>query len=300
MTQSAALKPRVPAATRPTPGRFSWSWLGVMPFFLFAFAFLLLPAVFLIIFSFQDDRGMFTLGNIGDLFQPFILQAYWLSIQVSAITAIGGGLFGFLLAYAALLGGLPRWVRTLLLTFSGVSANFAGVPLAFAFIATLGRVGLVTVLLHNLFNVNLYDGSFNLYSYAGLSLTYMYFQFPLMVLVITPALDGLKREWREASENLGANSWQYWRHVALPILAPSILGAMILLFGNAFGAYATAFSLTGGSLDLVTIEIGAEIRGEVLHNVGLGYALALGMVFVMGTALLAYTLLQRRSERWLK
>src|SRR5947209_1956516 len=183
MTQSAALTPRVPVAARPTPGRFSWSWLGVMPFFLFAFAFLLLPAVYLIIFSFQDDQGQFTLANIGDLFQPFILQAYWLSIQVSAITAIGGGLFGFLLAYAALLGGLPRWVRTLLLTFSGVSANFAGVPLAFAFIATLGRVGLVTVLLHNLFNVNLYDGSFNLYTLAGLSLTYMYFQFPLMVLV---------------------------------------------------------------------------------------------------------------------
>jgi len=300
MTQSAALQPRVPAAARPTLGRFSWSWLGVLPFFLFAFAFLLLPAIYLIVFSFQDDKGQFTLANLGDLFQPFIVQAYWLSIQVSAVTAIGGGLFGFLLAYAAVLGGLPRWVRTVLLTFSGVSANFAGVPLAFAFIATLGRVGLVTVLLHDLFNINLYDGSFNLYSFAGLSLTYMYFQFPLMVLVITPALDGLKREWREASENLGANTWQYWQHVALPILAPSILGTMILLFGNAFGAYATAFSLTGGSLDLVTIEIGAEMRGEVLHNVGLGYALALGMVCVMGTALLAYTLLQRRSERWLK
>ena len=191
-------------------------------------------------------------------------------------------------------------MRTLLLTFSGVSANFAGVPLAFAFIATLGRVGLVTVLLHDLFNVNLYGGSFNLYSFAGLSLTYLYFQVPLMVLVITPALDGLKREWREASENLGATSLQYWQHVALPILAPSILGAMILLFGNAFGAYATAYALTGGSLNLVTIEIGAEISGEVLHNVGLGYALALGMVAVMGSALLAYTLLQRQSERWLK
>jgi putative spermidine/putrescine transport system permease protein len=300
MAPSAALKPSLPMATRPTIGRFSWSWLGVLPFFLFAFAFLLLPAVFLIVFSFQDDRGLFTLSNIGDLFEPSILQAYVLSIQVSAVTAIGGGLFGFLLAYAALLGGLPRWVRTVLLTFSGVSANFAGVPLAFAFIATLGRVGLVTVLLHNLFNINLYDGSFNLYSFAGVSLVYMYFQFPLMVLVITPALDGLKREWREASENLGASSFQYWRHVALPILAPSLLGAMILLFGNAFGAYATAYALTGGSLNLVTIEIGAEIRGEVLHNVGLGYALALGMVFVMGSALLAYTLLQRRSERWLK
>ena len=300
MSQAATLKPRELSTARPSTWRFSWTWLGVLPFFLFALAFLLLPAAFLVLFSFQDANGIFTLANIGDLFQPFILQAYWLSIQVSAVTAIGGGLFGFMLAYAAIMGGLPRWVRTVLLTFSGVSANFAGVPLAFAFIATLGRVGMVTVLLRDIFNINLYGSGFNLYSFAGLTLTYMYFQFPLMVLIITPALDGLKREWREACENLGANSWQYWRYVALPILAPSLLGSMILLFGNAFGAYATAFSLTGGSLNLVTIEIGAEIRGEVLHNVGLGYALALGMVFVMGIALLGYTLLQRRSERWLK
>jgi len=159
---------------------------------------------------------------------------------------------------------------------------------------------MMTVLLRDVFNINIYNAGFNLYSFTGLSLTYMYFQFPLMVLIITPALDGLKREWREASENLGANSWQYWRYIALPILLPSLMGTMILLFGNAFGAYATAYSLTGGSLNLVTIEIGNEISGEVLHNVGLGYSLALGMVFVMGSALLAYTWLQRRSERWLK
>ncbi len=299
MSQLATLEPRAVPLARP-PWRLSWTWLGVLPFFIFAFAFLLLPAAYLILFSFQDEKGLFTLANIGDLFQPFILQAYSLSMQVSAVTAIGGGLFGFLLAYSAIMGGLPRWVRTLLLTFSGVSANFAGVPLAFAFIATLGRVGMVTVLLRDVFNISLYNAGFNLYSFVGLSLTYMYFQFPLMVLIITPALDGLKREWREASENLGANALQYWQYVALPILMPSLLGSMILLFGNAFGAYATAFALTGGSLNLVTIEIGAEIRGEVLHNVGLGYALALGMVVVMAVALLAYTLLQRRSERWLK
>ncbi|HLF01157.1 MAG TPA: ABC transporter permease subunit, partial [Anaerolineales bacterium] len=141
---------------------------------------------------------------------------------------------------------------------------------------------------------------FNLYGFLGLSLTYLYFQFPLMVLIMAPALEGLKAEWREASENLGASQWQYWRHVAFPILMPSLLGTMILLFGNAFGAQATAYALTGGTINLVTIVLSAQIRGDVLRNPGLGYSLALGMVVIMGISIAGYTLLQRRTERWLK
>jgi putative spermidine/putrescine transport system permease protein len=187
-----------------------------------------------------------------------------------------------------------------LITFSGVASNFAGVPLAFAFVSTLGRTGFITAVLKNVFHLNIYDAGFNLYSFLGLSLTYMYFQFPLMVLVMAPALDGLKREWREAAENLGASTTQYWLHIALPVLLPSILGSMILLFGNAFGAYATAYALTGGALPIITIQIGAQIRGDVLHNPGLGYAMAMGMVVVMAVSLAGYSWLQGRTERWLR
>lgn len=278
----------------------SWDWLGVMPFFAFAFLFMFLPALTLLIGGFQDKQGNFTLANMAGLSQEFILRAYWLSIQISAVTALGGGFFGFLLAYAAILGGLPRFVRTALITFSGVASNFAGIPLAFAFISTLGRVGFLTALIKSLFGISIYDLGFNLYSFAGLSLTYMYFQFPLMVLIIAPALDGLKKDWREASENMGANAWQYWRYVAFPILLPSLLGTMILLFGNAFGAYATAFALTGGLLNLATIVIGSEIRGEVLYDPGLGYAMAWGMVVTMTISIAGYSWLQRRSARWLR
>jgi putative spermidine/putrescine transport system permease protein len=204
------------------------------------------------------------------------------------------------MAYAVTVGGLPRWVRTALTTFSGVASNFAGVPLAFAFIATLGRTGLGTYILKAVFGLDLYNQGFSLYSFWGLTLTYMFFQFPLMVLVITPALDGLKKEWREASENLGANTFQYWTQIALPILLPSLLATTILLFGNAFGAYATALSLTGGFINLVTIVIGSEIKGDVLHNVGLGYALAFGMVIIMSVSMAIYYILRRRSERWLR
>jgi putative spermidine/putrescine transport system permease protein len=280
----------------------SWkNWIGVIPFFLFALLFLFLPSLRLFAGSFFNTEGRFTLENLLELFtQPYILNSYWLSIRISAVTALGGGIFGFLLAYSVTLGGLPRPLRSALITFSGVASNFAGVPLAFAFVATLGRTGFVTAILKNVFHVNIYDAGFNLYSFIGLSLTYMYFQFPLMVLIMAPALDGLKREWREAAENLGATTMQYWLHIAMPILLPSLLGAMILLFGNAFGAYATAYALTGGALPIITIQIGAQIRGDVLHNPGLGYAMAMGMVIIMAISLAGYSWLQRKTERWLK
>ena len=249
--------------------------------------------------AFQGSRGEFTLEHISDLSQRFIYEAYRNSIQVSLVTAVVGGAFGFLLAYSVTLGGVPAFARALVITFAGVASNFAGVPLAFAFISTLGRTGVITGLFKDA-GIDLYRQGFDLYTFSGLSLTYLYFQFPLMILIMAPALDGLKREWREASENLGATGLQYWRLVALPILLPSILGTMVLLFGNAFGAYATAYALTGGTLDLVTLLIGTQIRGNVLYDPGLGYALAVGMVVIMAISIALYSWLQRRSERWLR
>lgn len=187
-----------------------------------------------------------------------------------------------------------------MLTFSGVASNFAGVPLAFAFIATLGRLGLVTVLLRDWLGVNLAATGFNLISFTGLAVTYLYFQIPLMILIITPALDGLKREWSEAAQTLGASSAQYWRMVALPVLWPSLLGSFALLFANAFGAVATAMALTGSALSIIPIILFAQIRGDVLNNPHLGYALAFAMIVVTGVANLIYILLRVRAERWMK
>ena len=282
------------------PRRISWAWLGVVPFFVFAIMFLILPTTNLIAGAFLDGEGHFTLDNLRNLFTPTILAAYWISIKVSLASAIGGAIIGFFMAYAAVLGGLPRWLRPTLLTFSGVASNFAGVPLAFAFIATLGRTGLVTYLLTTYLGFNIYSTGFNLLSFWGLAITYLYFQIPLMVLIIVPAIDGLKREWREASEILGASSWQYWRYVALPVLWPSILGTMLLLFANAFGAVATAYALTGSSLNIVTILLFAQIRGDVLNDPHLGYALAFGMIVLTGLSNAAFIWLRARSERWLR
>ena len=277
-----------------------WNWIGVVPFVLFAVMFLILPSSSLFVKSFLDPNGNFTFDNIIEIFRrPEIIESYWLSIRISAVTAISGGIFGFFLAFALTNQNILKFVGPFLRTFSGVASNFAGVPLAFAFISTLGRTGLLTVFIKDL-GFDMYKAGFNLYGFVGLSLAYLYFQFPLMLLIMAPALEGLRREWREASENLGATGFQYWWYIGLPILLPSLLGTMLLLFGNAFGAYATAYALTGGRLPIITIEIGAQIRGDVLHNVGLGNALGLGMVVIMTIAITLYVWLQRRSERWLR
>ncbi len=248
-----------------------------MPFVIFAFAFLVAPTLYLASGSFQNlsapvgdpAHGTFTLQNYAQLSQPNLADSYFASIEISLVTAIVGGLFGFLLAYAVIMGGLPRFLRSALMTFSGVASNFAGVPLALAFTFTLGASGILTPFIN-----------------------------PLMVLIIAPAIDGLRKDWREASENMGATAFQYWRYIALPILLPSLLGTVILLFGNAFGAQATAYQLSGGALNIVTIQITRQLRGDAANDPGIGYALAMGMVLIMGITIAAYAFLQRRAERW--
>jgi putative spermidine/putrescine transport system permease protein len=288
----------VGGARRPPRRRYG-TWLGVVPFFIFSGLFLIGPTLILAYRSFEGDGGSLTIDNYRQLASESVLRSYGLSIRLSLTTAVVGGIFGFLLAWAVSIGGLGRRVRSLLLTFSGVASNFAGVPLAAAFIFTLGRIGLVTAAFE-LLGMDLYGSGFSLYSFWGLTLVYLYFQIPLMVLVILPALDGLKKDWKEAAENLGATPRQYWRHVAFPVLLPSILGTMILLFGNAFGAHATAYALTGGLFPLATLLIGQQISGDVLNNPGLGYAVAMGMVLIMAFSIGLYTILQRRSEKWLR
>ncbi len=266
---------------------------------MYAIAFLFVPAISVMIGAFQNNANHATLANVRLLFQHPYIDAFWGSLRLSLVTAALGCTIGLCVAYAALRDGTPRWIRSALATFSGVAANFGGIPLAFAFIATLGTIGIVTQFMHNQLHITVWEGP-ELFTKTGVEVVYMYFQLPLMILVIAPAVDGLRREWREAASNLGASSWQFWRHVGLPVLMPSFLGALILLFGNAFAAYATAYSLTSGALNLVPILIGSYYSGNVLDNPHLAQALALGMFVVLAVMMLLYVPLQRRAQRWAK
>ena len=277
--------------------RLSLVWLGTVPFFAYALIFLFLPSGQVMVGAFRDVDGGFTLDNLRTLFDEPYRTAFKNSVEVSLVTALAGGLLGFVIAYSTIREGTPRFIRSAVTTFSAVAANFAGIPLAFAFIATLGTIGVVTQFMADL-GWDPYDHGFTVFSKTGVELAYLYFQIPLMIIVISPAIDGLRREWREAAASLGASSFQFWRHVGVPILMPSLLSAVILLFGNSFAAYATAYGLTGGGVSLVLIQIGFYLSGDVLSNPHLGQALAMGMFVVLAVMMLLYVPLQRRASRW--
>ena len=290
--ETALAAPRgAPLGGRVGPLAESAVWF--VPFLAFSLSFLVLPAAGLVAGSLSGAHGP-TLRYLLQVLQPQYLIAYKASIELSAVTAALGGILGVLLSWAVVAGGLPRLLRSTLLTFSGVASNFAGVPLAFAFTSTLGPVGVITLLLDR-FGVNLYQRGFTLFGFTGLVLTYLYFQIPLMVLLITPALEHAAR-WSEAAANLGASTAVYWWRIGLPILRLPLLGAALLLFGSGFGAYATAYALTSGMINLVPILIGQEMSGNVVYSPALGDALAVGMIVVMAVVFLGLRLVQRGTR----
>ena len=200
--------------------------------------FLVLPTVIVVIGAFQNRSGGLTLSNLSVLTQPAVRSAAFWSIGLSAVSAVDGAVVGAVLAYVISTANPNGILRRTVVAACSVLAQFGGVMLAFAFIATIGTTGSITTLVRVWFDVRM-DTSW-LYDFKGLLLVYAYFQIPLMVIVFLPALDGIKPQWREATETLGGSTWIYWRRVAGPILAPAFISSTLLLFANAFSAYATA------------------------------------------------------------
>jgi len=286
-----------------TPGRPRLArYLGVLPFLAFVAVFLLWPTYIVVAGAFQDNDGRPTTANITTVTgNSTFVDAFVRSIELSVVTALIGAVLGALLAWAVTEGNPDGFLRRTVVAASGVLAQFGGVMLAFAFLATFGFSGLVTVFLHDSFGVDTLSSGSWIYGFTGLGVVYTYFQIPLMLIVFLPAIEGLRPQWREASDSLGGSTWAYWRHVGGPILAPSFIGATLLLFANAFSAYATAAALISQGSTLVTLQIRTAVTSEVvLGQANVGKALALGMVIVVAVVMTLYALLQRRTARWLR
>lgn len=275
------------------------NWLGFMPFILICLAFEFIPILFLIRGSFIDKTTQsFTLAHYQAMSRTIYVNSFLNSIKISGLTAIIGVVLGALIGYA-----IYRWpsegLKNALISLSDVTTNFSGAPLAFSFIIILGLNGVITQFLFKYFDYELYPG-FSIYSFSGLVLAYVYFQLPLMVLIIIPAFAGIKKEWQESAESLGANTFQFWRHIGIPVLAPSLLAGLTLLFANAYGAYATAYTLVESQLSLVTLQIGYMIGGEVRHDPGVGMAMAVLSLIIMGLSIAIYQIATSRVRRWAK
>lgn len=274
-------------------------WLGLTPFALYVLVFLALPATLAIGTGFFDSDGVPTLENFAVLLEPTVQQAFWASIWVSALTALLGAFLGALHCYALLGAREGGPLRRAIDAASSVLAQFGGVMLAFAFIATIGIQGILTVLLREQFGLDIFENGVWLYQLPGLILPYLYFQVPLMVIVFFPAMQGLRREWAEASATLGGGSLTYWGRIAGPILAPLFLGSLLLLFANAFSSYATAAALISQGAQIVPLQIRAALIAETgVNRANSAGALALGMLLVMLIVMMGYSALQRRAARW--
>ena len=283
-TTEAGARPGRPGRRLQAP-----AWVGTVPFFAYVAVFLLLPTGVVLYNAFKNPTGGFSLAGVKALGNPVIRGFFWGSIELCLVSSLAGAIFGAILAYAVASGNPDGIIRRLYLAVSGVLAQFGGVTLAFAFLVTIGPVGLLT------------HASWYLDFPWGIAVIYAYFQIPLMVLVFMPAIDGLKIQWREASENLGASAWQYWRHVGGPLLAPAFLGAALLLFANALSAFATIEAWENQIAYIVPQQISTVLNSEVgLANINEADALALGMIIMVAIVMTGYALLQRRAARWLR
>ncbi len=273
--------------------------LGLLPFLAYLTVFLLVPTLTVAAGAFQED-GQFSTANIQTLFGATALRALLNSVVLSGVTAVVGASLGAVLAWLLTAARPTSIPRRAVVSAAGVLAQFGGVTLAFAFIATLGFSGVLTEAARSVLGVDLF-GSGWLFDLPGLMLVYTFFQIPLMVIVFLPALEGLQEQWREAAVNLGATARQYWWHVGVPLLRPAFLGAALLLFANAFAAYATAAALVSQGQPILPLLIRAALTSEVvLGRSDLAFALSLEMIVVVAIVMTAYALLLRRTSRWLR
>lgn len=296
---TAPVVPEQPVPARRVRGRADLSWLGLAPFGAYVILFLALPTVLAVASGFFDGDGAFTLDNIVALGDPVIIATFWNSTWVSVLTAVIGAVVGALVCYAML--GLPEMgaVRTTVDAASGVLAQFGGVMLAFAMVAAIGTQGVVTRFLRDVFDFDMYANGAWIYALPGLIPAYLVFQVPLMVITFMPALSALKPQWAEANLTLGGSRADFWRHIGFPVLAPSFLASLLLLFANAFSSYATAAALASQGSQIVPLQIRTALTSEtVLGRENLAGALALGMIVVVAVVMWGYSLIQRRTARW--
>jgi putative spermidine/putrescine transport system permease protein len=273
--------------------------LGLAPFLLYVTLFLVIPTLVVVVNSVLVN-GSFTSDAILALKEPVMLTITWHTVLLSLVTALIGAIVGSLVAYVLSTADPYGLLRRVVTSMCGVLAQFGGVTLAFAFTATVGPSGFLTGWLQQHTSINI-GGSLWLFTLKGLILVYAYFQIPLMVIVFLPALDGVRPQWREAADTLGASTWQYWRHVAVPLLFPAFLGSTLLLFANAFAAYATAAALVNQGAPILALQIRKALSSEVLlGHQNLAYSIALEMIVIVAVVMFAYSRLQRRTSGWLR
>ena len=266
-----------------------------LPFVVVTLLYELIPLVMVVIRSFQPDMGgNFTLENYETVFTKLLYQKAMInSLKISVVSAVAGIAVAFLGARAIHLeqGKMGRFFMMIL----NMVSNFAGIPLAFAYMILLGNAGLMVHIEESLGVEAL--ANYNLYTSNGMSMIYIYFQIPLATLLLIPAFDGVRKEWKEAALLLGSRDGYFWRKVGIPVLMPSILGTFSVLFANALAAYATVYALMMNNISLLPVQIAGSYVGEVKTKPGLGGALSVIMMLMMVLMILFTNKASKRFQK---
>ncbi len=274
-----------------------WLVVAFLPFLLFCAMFELIPVVALLLGS-VGGVERHSLEWIARVFtNPTFQRSIWNSLVLSVVSSLLGAVIGTAIGYAMMRTRRLR-IRSALIALASISSNAGGVSLGFAFITILGQAGMLTILLRA-FGIDLIS-FFSIYSVIGLIVVYLYLQVPLMIVLMLPAFAGLRRDWEEASDSLGGSRRDYWRRIGIPVLMPSIIAGTVLLFVSSMGAYATAQALIGSRINLMTIQISILRRGEILYQPAQADAMATVLLIMVALSVLAYHLIQRRAQRWIK
>ncbi|NMY39464.1 MULTISPECIES: ABC transporter permease subunit [unclassified Pseudomonas] len=268
-------------------------WLALLcllPFAVFFIVFQIAPLVWVLIHSVQSQDSGWGLANFSKIVSSkFYRQAIQHSLEISFWSSVFGIVIAVLGTYS--LRKVDSRLRNFVNAFANMTSNFSGVPLAFAFIILLGFNGSITIMLKQAGIIE----DFNLYSKTGLIILYTYFQIPLGVLLLYTAFDSLREDWRESASLLGANSWQFWRFIGLPVLTPALLGTFVILLANALGAYATVYALTTGNFNVLPIRIAALVSGDISLDPNMASALAVILVGLMTLVTLVHQWLLKRT-----
>ena len=253
--------------------------LALAPFFLLVLFFEIAPLLMVIVRSFMPEDAIgFTLDQYIAIFSKKLYQqAIFNSVFVSVSSALAGIVIAFFAAKAA--HAASKKIKSFFLSVLNMTSNFAGIPLAFAYIILLGNVG-VLIMIGKKYGISALSG-FNLYSLTGLLFTYIYFQVPLASLLLIPAFNGIHPQWKESVALLGGSGFTFWRKVGIPALLPSILGTLSVLFANALAAYATAYALLQNNFSLLPIRIQEQFTGDITPHKEFGSALAVVMMMLM-------------------
>lgn len=272
-------------------------FLVALPFVAFVSLFLVWPTL-TVLWNSVWIEGQFSASQLIRAMSGTYQRSFVLSIQLGVLTAIIGGTIGIVLAIVASTLKRPKWLRSFLDAWSAVASQLGGIPLAFAFIALLGTQGVLTAVL-KYFGIDIISYGFSLSSFSGWVVVYLYFQIPLMFLVVSPAVEGLKPEWREAATILGSSGGRFWRAVGIPVLFPSIVAGYLLLFVNSFAAYATAYALSSGAGQLVPLQIRFILQGNVITGEdNLGFSLVTWTIVILLVSLIVINRLQKRVSKW--